>query len=226
LTSRICSDSLRDLTLPIASFTTGRRFSSAISQQVGNRRIEDLPIPFFCVSANLNSMEVKAHSEGPLARAILASTRAPGAFPPLVIDGEMHVDGGLFDNIPLGIMKEFINGGHVIGVDVSSPHTGGLVPDYGLHLSGIRALRNLFRPPSKRQNLPNLLQILVRSTEFGGIANRQLAVGLADLYLRPPLDSFSRFDFNRGEEMAAVAYAWSRPRIERWLSLASSPVGR
>jgi predicted acylesterase/phospholipase RssA len=56
-----------------------------------------------------------------LAEAVLASSRAPGIFPPMVIEGELHVDGGLINNVPVDIMKPFSNHGFVIGVDVSPP---------------------------------------------------------------------------------------------------------
>ncbi|HEY7055712.1 MAG TPA: cyclic nucleotide-binding domain-containing protein, partial [Vicinamibacterales bacterium] len=94
--TRTCfADSFDDMTLPFLSFKRGGKASQVIRQLFEHTRIEDLWIPFFSVSANLNRAELKVHTAGPLADAVLASSRAPGIFPPLVIDGELHVDGGV-----------------------------------------------------------------------------------------------------------------------------------
>ena len=58
------------------------------------------------------------HRRGSLAKAVLASARGPAIFPPVVYDGELHVDGGVLNNVPVDVMKSFVNGGIVIGVDV------------------------------------------------------------------------------------------------------------
>ena len=64
-------------------------------------RIEDLPIPFECVAASIEQATVHYFSEGPLADAIMASSAVPGLLPPVEIDGEHFLDGGLVASIPL-----------------------------------------------------------------------------------------------------------------------------
>ena len=58
-------------------------------------------MPFLLRSANLNRSEMKVHTQGSLAKAIMATTRAPAIFPPIVYDGELRVDGGLLNNVPV-----------------------------------------------------------------------------------------------------------------------------
>jgi NTE family protein len=63
---------------------------------------EQLEVPFQCVAASVERARSVWFTEGPLVRAILASCAVPGVFPPVVIDGEHHVDGGLVHSIPVG----------------------------------------------------------------------------------------------------------------------------
>ena len=66
------------------------------------RRIEDLRVPFECVAASIEHATTHYFSDGPLVDAILASSAVPGLLPPVEIDGEHFLDGGLVASIPLG----------------------------------------------------------------------------------------------------------------------------
>lgn len=217
---------LKDFTLPSIAFTRGRKFSRMIRNFNGDRQIEDLRVRFFCVSSNLNRAQVKVHREGSLAKAVLASTRTPGVFPPIVYDGDLHVDGGVLNNVPVDVMAEFSNGGHVVGVDVSPPHELSLTSDYGDEFSGWRAFWRRHRPFTKGANIPRLLTILVRSAEFGGIAYKKSKVALADLYLCPSLLRFKRTDFHAAEQIVEIGYQFARPELEKWLERSANEGSR
>lgn len=61
-----------------------------------------LETPFQCVAASVERAGPQWFSEGPLVPAILASCAVPGLFPPIQIDGEHYMDGGLVHSIPVG----------------------------------------------------------------------------------------------------------------------------
>ncbi len=65
------------------------------------RRFEDLVLPFQCVAASIERAGARWFSSGPLIPALLATTAVPGLLPPVEIDGEHHLDGGLVDSIPV-----------------------------------------------------------------------------------------------------------------------------
>jgi len=108
-----CAGAFGDLTFPFLAFKRGGKFSSAVRSLFGDVQIEDLWIPYFCISANLNRAELKVHTRGSLAKALLAATRAPGVFPPVIYEGELHVDGGVVNNVPVDLMRSFSNDGNV-----------------------------------------------------------------------------------------------------------------
>jgi lysophospholipid hydrolase len=207
----------KDVTLPFVSLITGRSLAGCIGNIVGDLQIEDLPVPFFCVSANLTRAKMHVHLRGSVLRSLLSTSRAPGVFPPIVENGDLLVDGGIADNMPVVFMKAFAKGGPVIASDVSTPAEYTPYKDYGLAVSGWKRLVrkvNLFKPS---ESVPTLDYTLLRTIEFGGVAARQKAVQVADLYIRSPLSAFKVNDFKRGHRMADVAYEYAKPRVDEWL---------
>ena len=112
-----------DVTLPIYSLLRGAKTRRLLREVAGNRRIEELPRRFFCVSCDLVSHEAVVHRVGLAADAIYASLAIPGVFPPLATeDGRLLVDGGVIDNLPVSRMSR--SEGPVIAVDVTSGLSG------------------------------------------------------------------------------------------------------
>jgi NTE family protein len=64
-------------------------------------RFEDLTVPFQCVAASIERAAEHWFSEGPLVDAILASAAVPAVLPPVTINGEHFVDGGIVNSIPI-----------------------------------------------------------------------------------------------------------------------------
>jgi NTE family protein len=65
-------------------------------------RFEDLSIPLTIVTTDLETgLAVYWSEEGDLIEPIIASMSLPGMFPPIELDGHMHADGGIADNVPL-----------------------------------------------------------------------------------------------------------------------------
>lgn len=63
--------------------------------------IEDLAVPFECVAASVERASAHYFAAGPIVDAVLASSAVPGLLPPVEIDGEHFLDGGLVASIPL-----------------------------------------------------------------------------------------------------------------------------
>jgi NTE family protein len=62
---------------------------------------EELAVPFQCVAASIERFAEHWFSAGPLVDAILASAAVPGMLPPVEIDGEHFIDGGIVNSIPI-----------------------------------------------------------------------------------------------------------------------------
>ena len=65
------------------------------------KRVEDLLLPFQCVAASIERAAEHWFDHGPLADVVLASCAVPGILPPVPIDGEHFIDGGIVNSIPV-----------------------------------------------------------------------------------------------------------------------------
>ncbi|HEY0177712.1 MAG TPA: patatin-like phospholipase family protein [Pedobacter sp.] len=63
--------------------------------------IENLKIPLTITATNFSEGNLVYFSKGPLIKAIQASCCIPGIFRPIMIDGQMYVDGGILNNFPV-----------------------------------------------------------------------------------------------------------------------------
>jgi NTE family protein len=72
-----------------------------LEENLAVRRIEDLQVEFSCVAASIERAAEHWFTEGPIVPAVLASAALPGLFPPVEIDGEHFIDGGIVNSIPL-----------------------------------------------------------------------------------------------------------------------------
>jgi len=94
-----------------------------LREHFGDRRIEDMPIPFFAVSTNLTTGSFRIHTEGRLRDALRATISLPGILPPIVDQGQVLVDGAVLNNFPVDVMQN-MHRGRIIGVDVAQPPVG------------------------------------------------------------------------------------------------------
>jgi len=81
---------------------------------------DDLPIPYRAVASNIATGSAVVLSSGNIATVMRASMSVPGALPPVVIDGQELVDGGIAANLPINIALE-MGATRIIAVDISSP---------------------------------------------------------------------------------------------------------
>lgn len=81
---------------------------------------DQYPIRLRTVATDIERGEPLVLSRGPLADALLASMAVPGVVTPMEINGRLLVDGGLVDNLPIGVARA-LGAQVVIAVDVSTP---------------------------------------------------------------------------------------------------------
>ena len=164
------TETLRQLTLPVATLTDFDR----------------LPTRFRAVATDLETGAAVILGDGDLTTAMRASMSAPGVFAPVEYRGQLLVDGGLAENLPVDVAR-------AMGVDLL------IVVDAGYPLQPRKDLVSL--PSITNQVLAILLR---RDSE------RQLrTLAPDDIVVSPQLGDFSSYDFvdtlkivNAGEQAA------------------------
>lgn len=205
---------LRGFTLPLVALLGSGRISSGMEMLFGDRRIEDQPRAFFCTSTNLTHNRSVIHSTGPLQRYVLASMAIPGVVPPVVDDGQLLVDGGVLDNLPVEAMSR-TGAGAVIAVDVSPPRTFSVAPHFQ-QAPGVLDLMRA-RVGKTADSFPNIVRILERTATLGaereGAAVRQRS---DVLFIAPPVSDFDTFDMKRLDVIIERGYRSTVTAIESW----------
>jgi NTE family protein len=204
----VATNPLSDYTLPIVSLVAGRKVSRLLRQEFGDISIEDLPLPFYAVSANLTTGHGSVHRQGELWRWLRASVAIPGVLPPVFHHGEVHVDGGAINNMPVDVMRGS-HAGVVIGVDVGSDTTfSSDIQD--VDLPSLWKLLGWFRRHKQR---PTILQILWRAGMVNSDAAAQAGRRLTDLLLQPPLADVDLLNWHAFDRAIEAGYRHANERL-------------
>jgi predicted acylesterase/phospholipase RssA len=155
---------------------------------------------------------------------VRASTAIPGTFSPLLLHGDVIVDGGVMNNFPIDVMRDVVETGTVVGVNVvpsqSRVRTGRSQYRFGATLSGFRLLWERVSPFGRKIRAPSLLGILTRSTEINSawrIRGEEFRRH-ADLIIEPALGRFRILDFDAWEKIVAAGYESGGAQLKSWLA--------
>lgn len=80
-----------------------------------NYNFDSLFVPFFCIGADISNSKETVFRSGDLAQAVRASMTVPFVFRPILMDGNIMYDGGIYNNFPANRMKEAFNPDVIIG---------------------------------------------------------------------------------------------------------------
>ncbi len=202
----------KEYTLPFISIVRSKVLDRWVAEIYGPTEIEDLWLGFFCVSCNLTTREMAVFDRGSLATAIRASSALPGLFVPVVVDGEVHVDGAVVNNLPGDIMRTR-SCKTLIVVDVGSAPAFEF--DCGEFPSPWRLLWGRILPFVKRLDVPSIGAILMRTTEVSSAQRAIEVVRDADLCLRPPIDAFGVLDFARIDEIVEAGFRYAQQTLQQ-----------
>ena len=196
---------MRRITVPIYSLLDHRAFDKALQRNYGERKVEDLPLNCFTVSANLTSRRMHVHRSGFLWEAVRASTAIPGILPPFITkDGDVLVDGALVDNVPVNVMRELKLGPNVV-VLFRQAGDWRVTRGYAELPSRGALLRHLLLR-RRTMDYPTLVSIIMRGMFLTSESIQRMSHP-GDMFVTPTLPvDVKLLDWRRGRELAAIAY--------------------
>lgn len=177
--------------------------------------IESLAKPYGCVATELSTGREIWLREGPVIDAVRASVALPGLFTPAQRDGQLLVDGGLVNPVPVSLCRA-MGADFVIAVDLNwqllgrrnrvsgrmkppaAPKEGKGVVDAIL---GRFQWRNwLGNGQAEQADAPSMLDVLSTSLNIMQvrITQSRLAGEPADVVIRPRLSDIAAMDYHRG----------------------------
>ncbi|OZY42419.1 hypothetical protein CJF43_08435 [Pseudomonas fragi] len=147
------------------------------------RDFDKLPIPFRAVATDIVNGEKVVFRKGHLPQVIRASMSIPAVFAPVEINGQLLVDGGMVDNIPVDVARE-------MGVDIV------IVVDIGTPLRGRKQLNTVF------DILNQSITLMTRSNSEVQLASLKPD----DILIQPALASYGATDFGRSLDIINAGY--------------------
>ncbi|KAM9307343.1 patatin-like phospholipase domain-containing protein 7 isoform 2-T3 [Pholidichthys leucotaenia] len=206
-----------DLTYPITSMFSGASFNSSLSNMFKSKRIEDLWIPYFNITADITVSTMRVHTDGSLWRYVRASMSLSGYLPPLCDpkDGHLLMDGGYINNLPADVARS-MGAKVVIAIDVGSRDETDLT-NYGDSLSGWWLLWKRLNPLAEKVKVLNMAEIQSRLAYVCGVRQLEL-VKNSDYceYIRPPINHYGTLEFGKFDEIAEVGYQHGKTVFDVW----------
>lgn len=163
-----------DISIP-SGIVRGDKFMDQLNELLlGYQYIDSfdsLPIPFACVSYDMNTGSEYVARGGSLSAAIRASMSIPGVFTPVKYKNMVLVDGGVYNNFPVDVVRD-MGAEIVIGVDLSD---------------GIRT----------DADIENMILIFEQLTTFLGRDNYERNKRDCDYYIHPEVAPYTAASFNQ-----------------------------
>ncbi len=208
---------LLDTTIPISAMMASKKVSRAMQGVVGDINIEDGWVQFYCISTNLNRASLNVHRHGKLHEAVRASLSIPGVFSPVVRDGDLVVDGGVMNNYPVDLMREYLEGGTVIGTLVTS--TKASKPyEIADHIDGLAVFLSRLLPWKQKQRVPSIVKTILAAQSVNAYSQQADYRQRTDFLIETDTTPYGTLDFDNIWELAEIGYNANRERVQQWLS--------
>ncbi|MEZ9267015.1 patatin-like phospholipase family protein [Vibrio splendidus] len=202
----------------------GDKIIDTLRGLIGEISIEDLPIPYTAVAANVADEKEVWLQSGSLFDAIRASISLPLFFTPHVINGEVLIDGGVLNPVPIAPTfsdkTDFTLAVNLGGepeilqqevIPVSLP-----TKESNLHEKVVHFIDNLGSSVKSKMSF-NFAAYDIANQAFDAmqstIARQKLAAYPADITLEIPRNACGTLEFDRSQEMIDRGYHLAQAKL-------------
>lgn len=202
----------------------GDKIIDTLRRLIGEISIEDLPIPYTAVAANVAEEKEVWLQSGSLFDAIRASISLPLFFTPHVINGEVLIDGGVLNPVPIAPTfsdkTDFTLAVNLGGepemlqqevIPVSLP-----TKESNLHEKVVHFIDNLGSSVKSKMSF-NFAAYDIANQAFDAmqstIARQKLAAYPADITLEIPRNACGTLEFDRSQEMIDRGYHLAQAKL-------------
>ena len=165
--------------LPKEGFFRMTALSAFLDKHLRAKCFEDLKLPLYVVASDIELGRERIFSSGDLIAPIVASCSVPIVFAPVEIEQHYYIDGGVFMNFPVSVIRDLCH--TIVGVNVSPLST--IKYDKSLKCIIERTMSYMVGANSKEERLK--CDHLIESEE---------------------LSHYSTFDFKHADEIYAKGY--------------------
>ncbi|MDR0962855.1 MAG: patatin-like phospholipase family protein [Mediterranea sp.] len=178
---------LTKLVIPKVGLFVLDEFIDFLRSNLKARTIEELKTPLIVTATDLDNGRSVQFTTGSIAERIAASCCMPVLFSPVKIDGVHYVDGGLFMNLPVSVIRRMCR--KVVGINVS--------------------------PLTADEYKMNIVSIALRSYNFMFRANTIAERRKVDLLIEPYHLDYSNTELEKAEEIFEKGYNVAYTLLDR-----------
>lgn len=180
---------------PSQAFLNSRRIENFLKELLPAKTFEELKKPLFIVATSLTHGKLVVFDSGPLIPAIMASISIPIIFPPVKLNGEFLVDGGVISPLPVRTAREKFPESTILAIDISQSDA------------------------FKISELQNKESLNIYETALYSVVLMQLELArkdyeLADIVITPDLSEFDFYEFYRQQEIIERGEVAARKKLE------------
>ncbi len=203
--------------IPLISLIGGKKLRHTIDSAIVDTRgqhidIEDLWKTYYCVTSYYSNATEAVHQRGHLAKTIRASVSIPGVLPPVMIDGELHIDGGTFNNFPTDVMQR-AGASRIIGVNLLRERGQTFSLD---EVPGtLELMRDKFRGSKRKFKLPSISSLLLNTSLMSSYARHKKSMALADLHFSPQVYKYGMLEWSKFDQILELGYAHAMEQLEQ-----------
>jgi len=202
---------LIDITFSRNGIMKGDKILRQMQKMIPDRNIEDLPVTYVAVAADISNDKEIVFNSGSLYEAIRASISIPTVFTPLIKEGFYIVDGGVLNPIPINRVKRTA-GDILVVVDVNSripdethmklENNNGEEKKYSKYINSFISKLNYFIPQNDTDKI-GYFNLLNKTTGLmlHKISLMTLEKYKPDILIEVSKDSYGTYDFYKSEEI-------------------------
>jgi NTE family protein len=172
-----------DMTILGMGLIKGEKIKKFLYKIVGKRNIEDLPILFSAIAADIGQGTHFVIEEGDLVKAIRASISIAGLFKPVKYKNRYLIDGGVVNPVPVDVAKKN-KADKIIAVNVCT--------NVGMNQPG----NSLFKGSRRRYSMYEVFARGLYMME-NEVAKAKLSVNPPDVLIKPGIDSINILSFQK-----------------------------
>ena len=221
---------LLDISWGKEGLVEGERIITALKDLIGDRLIEDLPIEYTAVAADIQREKEVWLKRGSLFDAIRASISLPLFFTPFEMNGMKLLDGGILNPVPIAPTFED-DTDLTIAINLGASPTGNRKPALNVEpndrtdssLDSVHTKINEFieglksRNPLRTEGSWKMLSIADQTFDAmqGAIARQKLAAYPPDHTIMIARDACGTLEFDRADEIITLGYETAEQSLDK-----------
>jgi NTE family protein len=210
---------LLDISFGVSGMVKGEKIINTLKDLVGDKLIENLPITYTAVAADIVKEKEIWLNDGPLFDAIRASISLPFFFTPARYRGVELLDGGILNPVPIAptfsddtaIKKIAVNLGGPVDTSISAAnHKDQRLQAEPDLMDKIRRFIDAIHGAGDESSKGTLGMLDIADQSFdamqGAIARHKLAAYPPDVIVELPRNLCGTLEFDRADEMIEIGY--------------------